>query len=167
MTTRQNHRAGKSLIELMVVMAILSTAMLMIGTVLHGLSRANHAVVTDVRWQRALVELSEQFRRDAHLASTARIAPDGTAVTFQLATTTVEYRSQASHLLRTVTGTPGRPPQDWPTPDALFVTTTIAQRPGVELQVPYAGANLTQTQERHAAPVRVTIRAVLATGGTP
>lgn len=167
MKSRRSTRSGKSLIELLVVMAILSTAVLMIGTVLHSLSRADRAVTSDVRWQRALVELSEQFRFDAHRASAVEIAPEGTAVTFKLATTTIDYRLAKSRLIRTVSEAAGRSSHDWPTPDVQFVAATIAQRPGIELQVPYAGANLIQSHERHAAPVRVRIRAVLATGATP
>lgn len=159
-------RTGKTLTELMVVMSLLGTLTLLTGTMLTRLGRADRAVVADIRWQRALVELSEQFRLDAHQATAAEVAPDGLRVVLRSSATSIEYRRDGEHLVRTLVDA-GQPGQHWPTPAVTFASATIARRPGIELRLPTPDGSLLVMPTREGTPRPVVIRATLATGVQP
>ena len=101
------NRSGKSLIELVVVISVMSVVMLIAVRTLTQLMRADASGGKSLVAGTSLARLAHQFRRDVHAAEQARlITPeDNAAPRLQLflpENTIAEYRPFAEKILRTV-----------------------------------------------------------------
>jgi type II secretory pathway component PulJ len=74
-------RSGKSLIEMMIVMSLLSSILLLCGQMLMGMFRADTAQSAVAERTAAHLRLADRFRADVHSASEARLEPVGEGVT--------------------------------------------------------------------------------------
>lgn len=74
-------RSGKSLIEMMIVMSLLSSILLLCGQMLMGMFRADTAQSAVAERTAAHLRLADRFRADVHAASEARLEPVGEGVT--------------------------------------------------------------------------------------
>ena len=74
---KRNARRGASLIELMVVIAIISTLFSMVGVVFHRLFLSEQVAMRAALTERTVSRLADQFRRDVHVAMTAMHAEAG------------------------------------------------------------------------------------------
>lgn len=63
--------------ELLTVIALMSVVLLLTGTTLHALLKAEQLAARDAVLDRTLGELALQFRQDVHAATTAAVAADG------------------------------------------------------------------------------------------
>ena len=103
MTTTKHkgrQRTGKSLIEMMVVVLLLSVVFGMIGQVLHQLARTERGSRTAIASSRAAGRLARDFRRDARSATLVQQAADGTGIHFDTSAGTVDYAATAHGLQR-------------------------------------------------------------------
>jgi type II secretory pathway pseudopilin PulG len=71
---RGPRRAGKTLVEMLVLMLILNVIVALAATILIGAMRAEQQVRRGSVQQRALAQLGECFRRDAHRAWSCEVA---------------------------------------------------------------------------------------------
>jgi hypothetical protein len=71
----QSLRRGKSLIEMLVIISVLSVVMSLAGGTLILLLRCERQVKRDLDQERSLVRLGQQFRADAHAATGAEVGP--------------------------------------------------------------------------------------------
>ncbi len=100
-------RRGTSLIEIMVVVALLGVMISATGVCLHGVYRVDQQTRQAVVHATAVDRLSLQFRADAHAAMKASVqqgeGQDPPAIVFaELDGRTTEYRQQRNHIIRTV-----------------------------------------------------------------
>jgi len=100
-------RSGKSLIELIVVISVMSMVMLIAVRTISQLMRADASGGKSLVAETSLARLSHQFRRDVHAARKAQlvIPEENAASRLQLSlpeNTIAEYRPFAEKILRTV-----------------------------------------------------------------
>ena len=100
-------RNGKTLVELLVVISILGGVLGTTATIIYQLMRAGQAVESDLRWDRSLTALAEQFRADAHAATAVEVADDGTQLSLTLPVGVVVYSRHAQGIHRQSPGTGG------------------------------------------------------------
>ena len=111
--TNASRRRGVSLIELMVVIAIISALFSMVGVVFHRLFLSEQVAMRAALTERTVSRLADQFRRDVHAATDSLrfvSADDGPAsslilmssqgMTVASAPVTVSYSIRESELLR-------------------------------------------------------------------
>ena len=83
--TKTSQRRGASLIELMVVIAIISALFSMVGVVFHRLFLSEQVAMQAALTERTVSRLADQFRRDVHSTNTAiPEAGDGTTRALKL-----------------------------------------------------------------------------------
>ena len=75
--TKTSQRRGVSLIELMVVIAIISALFSMVGVVFHRLFLSEQVAMRAALTERTVSRLADQFRRDVHAATTATRSENG------------------------------------------------------------------------------------------
>ena len=68
--TKNSRRRGASLIELMVVIAIISALFGMVGVILHRMFLSEQVAMRSAMTERTVSRLAVQFRRDVHAATT-------------------------------------------------------------------------------------------------
>jgi prepilin-type N-terminal cleavage/methylation domain-containing protein len=71
---RSKHRSGYSLIELLVVIGIMGTAMVIVTLSMHTLYRADHRLRYDWDRQHNVERLTWQLRSDAHAADSVTVS---------------------------------------------------------------------------------------------
>ena len=102
------NRRGNSLIEMMVVVALLGVMISATGVCLHGVYRVDQQTRQAVAHASAVDRLLLQFRADAHAAVRASVqqgeGESPPAIVFaELDGRKTEYRQQRNHIIRTVT----------------------------------------------------------------
>lgn len=99
-------RPAYSLVEMMVVIALLGVVASIAAVCLHGLYRVDRGAREDCERRRSMVRLSVQFRSDAHLATEAAVGVGGDetrAIVFtQPPDRTIEYRAESNGIKRIV-----------------------------------------------------------------
>lgn len=159
-----NRRRGKTLIELMVVISLMGTMLATTGTVIHRLMRAERAVANDLAWTRAVTELAEQFRSDAHAATQCRVSDDGQTLEFTLAEASIMYRLTKPGVERIATPVAASSHRDTyrlgPEP-VQFVSTAEQGRRWIEVQIPRGPTVLTAGASTPAKLPPLAIRAVV------
>ncbi len=87
--TETSLRRGVSLIELMVVIAVISILFGMVGVVFHRLFLAEQVAMRAALTERTVSRLSDQIRRDVHAATDAKqgVTEDGLPPRLELSTT--------------------------------------------------------------------------------
>jgi hypothetical protein len=69
------HRAGKSLIEMLMLISTLSVILATVATMLIALMKTDRQVRRDLEQQTTLARLAEKFRTDAHAATRCQVGP--------------------------------------------------------------------------------------------
>lgn len=69
----QRHRAGYSLVEMLVVMSMLAAIMGLVGTVFHRLFASDQLAMRRALLERSTSRLSDRFRQDVHSATDHRL----------------------------------------------------------------------------------------------
>ncbi len=99
-------RPAYSLVEMMVVIALMGVVASIAAVCLHGLYRVDRGAREDFERRRTMVRLSVQFRSDAHLASEATVdagSDETRAIVFtQPPDRTIEYRAESNGIKRIV-----------------------------------------------------------------
>ena len=75
--TKTHRRRGVSLIELMVVIAIITVLFSMVGVVFHRMFLSEQVAMRAALTERTVSRLADQFRRDVHAATTAMRTENG------------------------------------------------------------------------------------------
>lgn len=89
---KRNSRRGVSLIELMVVIAIITALFSMVGVVFHRLFLSEQVAMRAALTERTVSRLADQFRRDVHAATAAQPeVDDGITRTFKLMQSETEW----------------------------------------------------------------------------
>lgn len=99
-------RPAYTLVEMMVVIALMGVVASIAAVCLHGLYRVDRGSREDCERRRSMVRLSVQFRSDAHLASEATVDVGGDetqAIMFTQPTNrSIEYRAEPHGIRRIV-----------------------------------------------------------------
>ncbi len=99
-------RPAYTLVEMMVVIALVGVVASIAAVCLHGLYQVDRGSREDCERRRSMVRLSVQFRSDAHLASEATVDVGGNetqAIVFaQPSNRSIEYRAESHGIKRIV-----------------------------------------------------------------
>lgn len=169
---RRSARRGYSLIELVLVIAIVSVLMTLSAGLFVALSRAERNAVRSISTQRQWGQLQAQFRQDVHRARTVSLASADELRLDQPDQAEIRYVIQADELVRTMTSEAGTHREQYRLPRTAWAFAVTGESPRiVRLIAKRTADTVTQVSPELLPTQEWAIEAALSltagNGGTP